>query len=89
MPRSSQRAWIRRISVGELVEFFRGDVGDRILINECVVDVVDDGRIRKLEQPPQHTQGWTATRVWRILRHRARNGMLDDQEVSALEPRAA
>jgi len=76
-------------SVGELVEFFRGDVGDRILINECVVDVVDDGRIRKLEQPPQHTQGWTATRVWRILRHRARNGMLDDQEVSALEPRAA
>jgi glycogen debranching enzyme len=76
-------------TVGELVEFFRGDLDDRVLINECVVDVMDDGRIRKLEQPPQHTQGWTATRVWRILRRRARSGMLDDQEVSALETRAA
>jgi hypothetical protein len=76
-------------TVGELVEFFRGDLDDRVRINECVVDVMDDGRIRKLEQPPQHTQGWTATRVWRILRRRARSGMLDDQEVSALETRAA
>lgn len=61
-------------SVGRLVEFFRGDLESRILINECSVDVVDDAAVWKLEQPPQHTQGWTVTRVWRILRRR---GVLD------------
>jgi hypothetical protein len=26
--------------------------------------------VNRLEQPPQVNQGWTVTRVWRILRQR-------------------
>jgi hypothetical protein len=32
--------------------------------------VVQDSIVNRLEQPPQASQGWTATRVWRILRRR-------------------
>ena len=37
---------------------------------EATVDALVDGVINRLEQPPQANQGWTATRVWRILRSR-------------------
>ena len=74
-------------SVGRLVEFFRGDLDSRILINECSVDVVDDAAVWTVEQPPQHIQGWTVTRVWNILRRR---GILDRTgDLLEAEPRAA
>jgi glycogen debranching enzyme len=53
---------------GSFPEFLRGDV---LGVNTEVVDVVVDGVPNRLEQPPQANQGWTATRVWRILRRRA------------------
>ena len=56
--------------VGGFPEFFRGEPDGSIGVNTTVVDVLVDGRIHRLEQPPQANQGWTATRVWRILRHR-------------------
>jgi glycogen debranching enzyme len=56
-------------SVGDFVEFFRGD-SDRIAINHHSLDLEEDGERRRIEQPPQRTQGWTATRVWRVLRRR-------------------
>jgi hypothetical protein len=37
-------------------------------VNTCTVDTIVDGVPNRLEQPPQADQGWTATRVWRILR---------------------
>ena len=40
----------------------------------------------RVEQPPQTHQGWTATRVWRILRHRGviHLGYLADDDLPAL-----
>jgi hypothetical protein len=52
------------------VEFFRGEAGPEVHINTVIHDVVVDGRRRRLEQPPQPIQGWTATRLWRLLRGR-------------------
>jgi glycogen debranching enzyme len=57
-------------ATGGFPEFVRGDVGKSIVVNNVVVDTLADGQMRRLEQPPQLNQGWTATRVWRILRHR-------------------
>jgi glycogen debranching enzyme len=58
--------------VGGFPEFFRGDEqSDIATINLCTLDEVVDGVPNRLEQPPQARQGWTATRVWRILRSRA------------------
>lgn len=57
-------------ATGGFPEFVRGDVGTSIVINNVVVDSLADGQMRRLEQPPQLNQGWTATRVWRILRQR-------------------
>lgn len=57
--------------VGGFPEFFRGDEDGSIRVNGETVDVVVDGVFNRLEQPPQANQGWTATRVWRILRDRA------------------
>jgi glycogen debranching enzyme len=54
--------------VGGFPEFFRGDESDVASINEVIVDAIVDGVPNRLEQPPQARQGWTATRVWRILR---------------------
>ena len=56
-------------SVGDFVEFFRGDV-DRVAINKQTLDVQEAGALHRIEQPPQRTQGWTVTRVWRVLRRR-------------------
>jgi len=56
--------------VGGFPEFFRGDVDGRVRVNRATVDVVVDGVSNRVEQPPQHRQGWTTTRVWRILRQR-------------------
>jgi glycogen debranching enzyme len=56
-------------SVGDFVEFFRGDT-DAIAINDRIRDVEEAGALRRLEQPPQRTQGWTVSRVWRVLRRR-------------------
>jgi glycogen debranching enzyme len=52
------------------VEFFRGDDGPEIRINSAIHDALVDGGMRRLEQPPQPIQGWTATRLWRVLRRR-------------------
>jgi glycogen debranching enzyme len=60
-------------SVGEFPEFFRGDPNGRIAVNTTTIDVLVDGTINRLEQPPQAYQGWTATRVWRILRRQSTN----------------
>ena len=36
-------------------------------MNVTTIDELVDGVLRRLEQPPQPNQGWTATRVWKIL----------------------
>lgn len=51
-------------------EFLRGDLDGQIAVNTEIVDALVDGVPNRLEQPPQANQGWTATRVWRILRRR-------------------
>jgi glycogen debranching enzyme len=53
---------------GGFPEFLRGDVDGSIGVNTGIVEVIQDGVHNRLEQPPQVDQGWTATRVWRILR---------------------
>jgi glycogen debranching enzyme len=52
------------------VEFFRGDQDGTIAINTRSVYVRHNGERRRVEQPPQRIQGWTVTRLWRILRSR-------------------
>ncbi|MDQ6671016.1 MAG: hypothetical protein M3069_09735 [Chloroflexota bacterium] len=56
--------------VGGFPEFFRGDTEGSLRVNQETVDTVVDGVPNRLEQPPQGNQGWTATRVWCILRRR-------------------
>jgi glycogen debranching enzyme len=55
-------------ATGEFPEFLRGETDGTLRVNTRIVDVVDNGIHNRLEQPPQLAQGWTATRVWRILR---------------------
>jgi glycogen debranching enzyme len=55
-------------AAGGFPEFLRGDVDGSIRVNTDLVDVVEDGVLNRVEQPPQANQGWTATRVWRIRR---------------------
>jgi glycogen debranching enzyme len=55
---------------GGFPEFFRGEPEGCLRVNAEIVDTVIDGVPNRLEQPPQTNQGWTATRVWRILRRR-------------------
>jgi glycogen debranching enzyme len=57
-------------ATGGFPEFVRGDLDGSIRVNRVVVDAFADGQLRRLEQPPQMNQGWTATLVWRILRQR-------------------
>jgi glycogen debranching enzyme len=57
-------------AVGGFPEFFRGDLDNSLQVNSQIVDAIVDGASNRLEQPPQAEQGWTATRVWRILRMR-------------------
>jgi glycogen debranching enzyme len=52
---------------GGLPEFLRGDADGSLSVNTTIVDTIQDGVENRLEQPPQANQGWTATRVWRIL----------------------
>jgi glycogen debranching enzyme len=54
--------------VGGFPEFFRGDPDGIIRVNTTTLDSLVDGTLNRLEQPPQQEQGWTATRIWRILR---------------------
>jgi glycogen debranching enzyme len=61
--------------VGGFPEFFRGDDGPSVSVNVRTVDAIVDGVLNRLEQPPQARQGWTATRVWRILRSAALRGV--------------
>jgi len=56
--------------VGGFAEFFRGDSDMTPSVNTEIVDSYAEGFFNRLEQPPQANQGWTATRVWRILRQR-------------------
>jgi glycogen debranching enzyme len=55
-------------AIGGFPEFFRGESDGRLCVNREIVDAIVDGVPNRLEQPPQAKQGWTATRVWRILR---------------------
>src|SRR5207248_914724 len=55
-------------AVGGFPEFFRGDPDGSVAVNTSVLDEIVDGVLNRLEQLPQANQGWTATRVWRILR---------------------
>jgi hypothetical protein len=48
-------------------EFFRGDPGDTPAVNTHTLEAIVDGVSNRLEQPPQASQGWTATRVWHIV----------------------
>jgi len=65
-----QRVLDACVAVGGFPEFFRGDTDDQLAVNVHTVDAIVDGLPNRLEQPPQAIQGWTVTRVWRILRHR-------------------
>jgi glycogen debranching enzyme len=56
--------------LGGFPEFFRGDDDASVAVNVHTLDDIVDGVPNRLEQPPQARQGWTATRVWRILRAR-------------------
>ena len=56
--------------MGGFPEFFRAEVDGSLRVNQAIVEVVQDSVVNRLEQPPQASQGWTATRVWRILRRR-------------------
>jgi glycogen debranching enzyme len=56
--------------VGGFPEFLRGELDGSVQLNTAIVDAVQDGVRNRLEQPPQAEQGWTATRIWRILRRR-------------------
>ena len=56
--------------IGSPVEFFRGDTDGNIRVNDRAYMVNVEGRRRTVEQPPQAIQGWTATRVWNIMRRR-------------------
>jgi glycogen debranching enzyme len=58
-------------SVGGFPEFFRGETDGSVRVNRQTVDVVVNGVVNRIEQPPQANQGWTATRVWRILSRRS------------------
>jgi glycogen debranching enzyme len=69
---------------GSPVQFFRGDPDGTIAINTRSAYLRRDGERRRVEQPPQRIQGWTVTRLWRILRRR---GALSD--VNALPGRVA
>ena len=53
--------------IGGFPEFFRGDEDGQIAVNVTTIDELVDGTLNRLEQPPQPNQGWTATRVWKIL----------------------
>jgi glycogen debranching enzyme len=53
---------------GGFPEFFRGDADGSVAVNTETIDAIVDGVPNRLEQPPQIEQGWTATRVWCILR---------------------
>ncbi|MBV9581973.1 MAG: hypothetical protein JO057_25615 [Chloroflexi bacterium] len=54
--------------VGGFPEFFRGDDRACASVNSVTLDEIVDGVVNRVEQPPQARQGWTVTRVWRILR---------------------
>ena len=58
-------------TAGGFPEFLRGDGERSVRVNTEIVEVFQDGVRNRLEQPPQANQGWTATRVWRILRRTA------------------
>jgi glycogen debranching enzyme len=62
---------------GGFPEFLRGDLDGRLAVNTAIVDDIVDGVPNRLEQPPQANQGWTATRVWRILRRRGADVFAD------------
>jgi glycogen debranching enzyme len=55
---------------GGFPEFLRGESDGCLRLNTETVDVLLDGVPNRIEQPPQTRQGWTVTRVWRILRQR-------------------
>lgn len=65
-----ERILIACAVAGSPVEFFRGDVDGGIRLNTRLIEVMEDGVMRWAEQPPQLVQGWTVTRLWRILRRR-------------------
>ena len=56
--------------VGGPVEFFRGDPDAEVALNTAAVQTDLDGTCVLSEQPPQPVQGWTVTRLWRVLRRR-------------------
>jgi glycogen debranching enzyme len=65
-----QRILVACVATDGFPEFARGDVDGSISVNTRPLDTLADGQLRRLEQRPQHRQGWTATRVWHILRQR-------------------
>lgn len=58
--------------IGGFPELFRGEVDGSIAVTTETIDLIEDGKLHRLEQPPQPYQGWTATRVWRILQRSPR-----------------
>jgi glycogen debranching enzyme len=57
-------------SVGYMAEFFRGETHGAIRVKARTIELGVLGVERTIEQPPQHTQGWTTSQVWKILRGR-------------------
>jgi hypothetical protein len=65
-----QRILVACVATEGFPEFVRGDSDGSISVNTRPLDTLADGQLRRVEQRPQHRQGWTATRVWHILRRR-------------------
>lgn len=65
-----RRILVACATVGGFPEFFRGDENGSVAVNTAPVEMVIDGTPHLVEQPPQAYQGWTVTRVWRILAQR-------------------
>jgi glycogen debranching enzyme len=65
-------------TVGGFPEFFRGDPDGGVRVNTSILDEIVDGVLNRLEQPPQANQGWTVTRVWRILHRRVESSPADE-----------
>ena len=56
--------------VGGFPEFFRGDLDGTLRVNQEVVDTASTASTTASNSRRRPNQGWTATRVWRILRRR-------------------
>jgi glycogen debranching enzyme len=58
------------VQLDSFPEFFRGELDGSVSINTDQLTYLRDGEVHFREQRPETAQGWTATRIWRILDRR-------------------